>query len=171
MSSKTALFIDGSNLYAACKELGFHIDFKKLLDLYKDEGELLRAYYYTAVMDDDTTNNMKPILDWLDYNGYSLVTKPAKVFTNNDGSSYVKGNMDIEMAVGMLKMARHIDHAVLFTGDGDFVSVVKAMQDEGVRVTVVSTRKTKPSMIADELRRECDTFVEMADLKKDIKKA
>jgi uncharacterized LabA/DUF88 family protein len=161
---RIALFIDGANLYASAKSLGFDIDYKRLLKEYQSRGRLLRAYYYTALVDDQEYSSIRPLVDWLDYNGYSVVTKPTKEFVDSTGRRKVKGNMDIELAVTAMEMAAHIDHMVLFSGDGDFRSLVEAMQRRGVRVSVVSTVATQPSMVADELRRQADEFVDLTHL-------
>ena len=165
---RIALFIDGPNLYSAARSLGFDIDYKNLLNLFRDKGNLVRAFYYTALMEDQEYSPIRPLIDWLDYNGYTMVTKPAKEHTDAAGRRKVKGNMDIELAIDMLEMAQHIDHAVLFSGDGDFRRLVEAVQRRGVRVTVVSTFRAHPPMVADELRRQADTFVELQDIAKFI---
>jgi len=164
MTERVALFIDGSNVFASAKALGVEFDYKLLLKHFGKDVNLIRAYYYTAVIEGDEYSNIKPLIDWLDYNGYAVVTKPAKQYEQADGTVKTKGNMDIEMAVGMMKMAPNIDRAIVFTGDGDFRSAVEFVQDQGVKVTVVSTMKSKPPMIADELRRQADDFIDLADL-------
>ncbi len=161
---KIALFIDGSNLYATARALGFDIDYKNLLELFSSKGRLVRAYYYTALMEDQEYMPIRPLVDWLDYNGYTMVTKPTKEFTDTMGRRKIKGNMDMELAIDVLEMAEHMDHAILFSGDGDFRRLVEAVQRRGVRVTVVSTFQSSPPMVADELRRQADTFVELNDL-------
>ncbi len=161
---KFAVFIDGANLYGATKALDFDIDYKKLLDFLKGQGTLVRACYYTAVTEDQEYSPLRPLIDWLDYNGYALVTKPTKEFTDQYGRRKIKGNMDIEIAVDMIEMAEHVDHIVLFSGDGDFRHAVEAVQRRGVRVSVVSTIKPQPPMLADDLRRQADTFVELMGL-------
>jgi uncharacterized LabA/DUF88 family protein len=163
-AEKTALFIDGANLYATTKSLGFDIDYKRLLKEFQSRGNLLRAFYYTALIEDQEYSSIRPLLDWLDYNGYTIVTKPAKEFTDAMGRRKVKGNMDLELAVDMMELADHIDHVVLFSGDGDFRPLVESVQRKGVRVTVVSTISTQPPMIADELRRQADTFIDLQEL-------
>ena len=164
-TDRIALFIDGANLYSAARSLNVDIDYKKLLDEFRKRGVLLRAYYYTAIVEDQDYSPIRPLVDWLDYNGFTLVTKPARRYTEaSTGLVRTKGNMDIEIAVDMLEMAAHLDHAVLFSGDGDFRRVVEAVQRKGVRVTVVSTVKSQPPMAADELRRQADAFVDLADL-------
>ncbi|WP_019643885.1 LabA-like NYN domain-containing protein [Novispirillum itersonii] len=158
---KIALFIDGANLYAAARSLGFDIDYKRLLDLFAAKGQLIRAFYYTALVEDQEYSPIRPLVDWLDYNGYTMVTKPTKEFTDATGRRKVKGNMDIELAIDVMEMAEHVDHIVLFSGDGDFRRLVEAVQRKGVRATVVSTIKSQPPMVADELRRQADSFLEL----------
>lgn len=162
---KIALFIDGSNLYAAAKSLGFDIDYKKLLLHFQEAGYLLRAYYYTALAEDQEYSSIRPLVDWLDYNGFTVVTKPTKEFVDSAGRRKVKGNMDMELAVGVMEIAESIDHVVLFSGDGDFRSLVEAVQRKGRKVTVISTLVAQPPMIADELRRQADNFVELSTLR------
>ncbi len=163
-AEKMVLFIDGANLYATTKGLGFDIDYRRLLKEFQSRGNLLRAFYYTALIEDQEYSSIRPLLDWLDYNGYTVVTKPAKEFTDATGRRKVKGNMDIELAVDAMELADRIDHMVLFSGDGDFRPLVEAVQRKGVRVTVVSTVSTQPPMIADELRRQADEFIDLARL-------
>jgi uncharacterized LabA/DUF88 family protein len=165
-SEKLALFIDGANLYATAKTLGFDIDYRRLLAEYKNQGTLLRAFYFTALIEDQEYSSIRPLVDWLDYNGYRVVTKPTKEFVDATGRRKIKGNMDIELAIAALDIAEHIDHMVLFSGDGDFRSLVESMQRRGVRVTVVSTTSTQPPMVADELRRQADEFVDIAHMQK-----
>src|ERR1700723_427516 len=159
-----ALFIDGANLYATGKTLGFDIDYKRLLTEFQSRGTLLRAFYYTAIIEDQEYSSIRPLTDWLDYNGYTVVTKPTKEFIDAYGRRKVKGNMDIELAVDAMELAEHIDEMVLFSGDGDFRSLVEAVQRRGVRVTVVSTISSHPPMIADELRRQADVFTDLVEL-------
>ncbi len=161
---KIALFIDGANLYATTKTLGFDIDYKRLLKEFQSQGYLVRAFYYTALVEDQEYSSIRPLIDWLDYNGYRVVTKPTKEFVDSMGRRKVKGNMDIELTIDALELAPHIDQMVLFSGDGDFRSLVEAMQRRGVRVTVVSTVSTQPPMIADELRRQADEFLDIAQM-------
>ncbi|MDH3241059.1 MAG: NYN domain-containing protein [Alphaproteobacteria bacterium] len=165
---RIALFIDGSNLYSSARNLGFDIDYKKLRELFGSKGQLVRAFYYTALIDDQDYSPLRPLVDWLDYNGYTLVTKSAKEFTDAEGRRRIKGNMDIELAIDVLEMAERLDHVVLFSGDGDFRRLVEAVQRRGVRVTVVSSTRTSPPMVADELRRQCDHFIELRDLESEI---
>ena len=165
---KVALFIDGANLYATAKSLGFDIDYKRLLIEFQAKGYLLRAYYYTALAEDQEYSSIRPLIDWLDYNGYTVVTKPTKEFVDASGRRKIKGNMDIELAVHVMEMAEHIDHLVLFSGDGDFRSLVEAVQRKGRKVTVVSTLSTQPPMIADELRRQADHFVDLVTLQSKV---
>jgi uncharacterized LabA/DUF88 family protein len=167
-TERIGLFIDGANLYAAARALGFDIDYKKLLQLFAEKGHLVRAFYYTALIEDQEYSPIRPLVDWLDYNGYTMVTKPTKEFTDASGRRKIKGNMDIELAIDVMEMAERLDHVVLFSGDGDFRRLVEAVQRKGVRVTVVSTIRSSPPMVADELRRQADVFVELDDLSNSI---
>ena len=161
---RVGLFIDGANLYATSKALDFDIDFKRLLDFFRGKARLVRALYYTALIEDQEFSSIRPLIDWLDYNGYTLVTKPTKEFTDAQGRRKIKGNMDIELAVDALRLADGLDHIVLFSGDGDFRSLVAALQEVGKRVSVVSSLETQPPMVADALRRQADQFVDLANL-------
>ena len=165
---RIGLFIDGSNLYAAARSLGFDIDYKRLLEVFSEQGHLIRAFYYTALIEDQEYSPIRPLVDWLDYNGYTMVTKPTKEFTDAAGRRKIKGNMDIELAIDAMEMAPHLDHMVLFSGDGDFRRLVESVQRKGLKVTVVSTVKSSPPMIADELRRQADYFLELEDLEDEI---
>ena len=169
-NERMALFIDGSNLYAAARALNFDIDYKRLLELFSDQAYLVRALYYTALIEDQEYSPIRPLVDWLDYNGYTMVTKPTKEFTDASGRRKIKGNMDIELAIDLMEMAPNLDHAVIFSGDGDFRRLVEAVQRKGVRVTVVSTMRSQPPMVADELRRQADHFVELQDLRTRIER-
>ncbi len=167
---RIGIFIDGANLYAAARGLAFDIDYKRLLDLFAAKGRLIRAFYYTALLEDQEYSPLRPLVDWLDYNGYTMVTKPTKEYTDATGRRKIKGNMDIELAIDMLEMAQHLDHAVLFSGDGDFRRLVEAVQRRGVRVSVVSTMRSQPPMVSDDLRRQADTFIELQDLAPQIQR-
>jgi len=165
---RIALFIDGSNLYNAARSLGFDIDYKRLLEYFSTKGRLIRAFYYTALLDDQEYSPIRPLVDWLDYNGYTMVTKPTKEFTDSQGRRKIKGNMDIELAIDVMEMAERVDHVFLFSGDGDFRRLIEAIQRKGVRASVVSTVRSQPPMVADELRRQADTFIELQDLSSEI---
>ena len=162
---RLALFIDGSNLYAAAKSLGFDIDYKLLRTEFMRRGKLLRAFYYTALLDNEEYSPIRPLVDWLNYNGFTMITKAAKEFTDSQGRRKVKGNMDIELTVNAMELAPHVDHIVLFSGDGDFRPLVESLQRQGVRVSVVSTVRSQPPIIADELRRQADNFIELEGLR------
>ena len=168
---KIALFIDGANLYAAAKSLGFDIDYRKMLKAFQSRGYLLRAYYYTALVEDQEYSSIRPLIDWLDYNGYKVVTKPAKEFTDSSGRRKIKGNMDIELTIDAMELADTVDHFVIFSGDGDFRSLVEALQRRGRKVSVVSSLTTQPPMIADDLRRQADHFIDLKTLKDEIGRA
>lgn len=161
---RTALFIDGANLYSAARALGFDMDYRKLLDGFKARCRLIRAYYYTALVEDQDFSPVRPLVDWLDYNGYTLVTKPAREYTDANGRRRFKGDMDVDIAVDMLEAAAFLDHAVLFSGDGDFHPLITALQRRGVRVSVISTIRSNPPMAADDIRRQADNFLDLSDI-------
>ncbi len=161
---RVCLFIDGANLYSASRHLGFDVDYRNLLAFFRSRSNVVRAYYYSAILDTEEYSPLRPLTDWLAYNGYMLVTKPAREFTDAAGRRRVKGNMDIELATDMLEIAPRIDHAVLFSGDSDFRRAVEAVQRQGVRVTVISTLRTSPPMAGDELRRQADQFIDLASI-------
>jgi uncharacterized LabA/DUF88 family protein len=165
---RVALFIDGSNLYATAKAVGFDIDYRRLLGWFRKRCRLVRAIYYTALMEEAEYSPVRPLIDWLDYNGFMVVTKPAREFTDSLGRRKIKGNMDIEIAVDMMQLADSLDHVVLFSGDGDFRSLVEAVQEKGRKVSVVSTLITRPPMVADDLRRQADQFIDLSELRSEI---
>lgn len=167
-TNKIALFIDGANLYATAKTLGFDIDYKRLLLEFQSRGTLVRAFYYTAIVEDQEYSSIRPLIDWLDYNGYKVVTKPAKEFTDSLGRRKIKGNMDIELAIDAMEQSQVVDHLVIFSGDGDFTTLVEALQRKGKKISVVSTMSTQPPMIADDLRRQADHFIDLVTLKAEV---
>jgi uncharacterized LabA/DUF88 family protein len=167
-SNKIALFIDGANLFTTAKALGFEIDYQRLLKEFESRATLLRALYYTTIIEDQEYSSIRPLIDWLDYNGYTVVTKPTKEFIDASGRRKVSGNMAVELTVAAMEMSEHVDEMVLFSGDGDFLSLVGAMRRRGVRVTVVSTISTRPAMVADDLRRHADVFLDLRELQSRI---
>jgi uncharacterized LabA/DUF88 family protein len=160
---RLALFIDGANLYATAKALGFDIDYKRLLREFQNWGTLVRAYYYTAIIEDQESS-IRPLINWLDYNGYTVVTRTAREFVDSGGRRKAKAGMEVELAVQALELAHRIDDLVLFSGAGDFRALAEAVQRRGVRVVVVSTMASQPPMVADELRRQADDFVDIVEL-------
>ncbi|TRO94474.1 NYN domain-containing protein [Glycocaulis profundi] len=165
-NERLGMFIDGANLYSAARGLDFDIDYRKLLDEFRKRGRLIRANYYTALLENEEYSPIRPLIDWLDYNGFRIITKPAKEYTDDSGRRRVKGDMDVEIAVDMMEAAAYLDHILLFSGDGDFRKVVDAVQRKGVRVSVVSTLKSSPPMASDDLRRQADAFIDLVDLGK-----
>lgn len=162
---RIAIFIDGPNLHATGKALGFDVDYKALRREFMNRGKLIRAYYYTALLESEDYSPVRPLVDWLHYNGFCVKTKRAKEYTDSQGRHKVKGNMDIDLAVDALAMASTIDHIILFSGNGDFRPLVESLQRQGVRVSVVSTMASQPQMISDDLRRQADNFIDLHDLK------
>ena len=166
--TKLALFIDGVNTYAAARALGFDIDYKRLLTEFQSRGTLVRAFYYTVIVEDQVFSALRPLIDWLDYNGFTVVTKPAKEFDDGEGRRKLKRNISVELAIDAMELADYLDQIVLFAGDGDFRSLIEALQGRGVRVTVVSTIESRPPVVADELRRQADVFIDLMELKPKI---
>lgn len=159
-----AIFIDGANLYSITKSLGIEIDFSSLLHYFNKDGKLLRAFYYTAVMEDSEYSSVRRLIDWLDYNGYQVITKNTREYTDSHGNRKLKGNMDVEITIDALEIAPHINELILFSGDGDFRYLVEMLQKKGVRVTVVSSLKSQPSFVSDELRRQSDQFIDITSI-------
>lgn len=165
---RAALFIDGANFYGSAKNLGVEVDYRRLFDLFASKCRLLRAYYYTALFDDQEYSPLRPLVDWLDYNGFTVVTKPAREFTDSQGRRRVKGDMSVELTVEALSLADSLDHVVLFSGDGSYRALVDALQRKGCRVSVVSSLKSQPPMISDDLRRQADQFIDLADIARHV---
>jgi len=161
---RLALFVDGANLYSTVKSLDFDIDYKRMLELFKEKGRLVNARYYTAILENEEYSPIRPLVDWLNYNGYQVISKPAKTFIDREGRNRIKGNMDIELALDMVEIADHVDHIILCSGDGDFRAAVDSCQRKGTRVSVVSSTRTNPPMLADELRRQANDVIELSDM-------
>lgn len=168
---RLAIFIDGANLYGTARALGFDIDYKKLVDLFSKRGRLIRAYYYTTLLEDQEYSPIRPLIDWLDYNGYTMVTKPLREYTDSQGRRRLKGSIDIDLAIDAMEIADRVDHILLFSGDGDFRRLVEALQRRGVRISVISTVKLQPPMVSDDLRRMADNFIDLLDLAPHIQRA
>ena len=161
---KLAILIDGPNTFSALKALEIDVDYKALKTEFARRGKLMRALYFTTVWETEDHSPMKPLIDWLDYNGFSVISKPSKEFVDSEGRKRYKGSMDIEMAIHALKLARYVEHIVIFSGNGDFTPLVETLQDMGVRVSIASTLKTEFPMIADDLRKQADNFIEIEQL-------
>jgi uncharacterized LabA/DUF88 family protein len=161
---KSAIFIDGANVYSTVKSLGFEIDYKRLLNEFRSRGSLLRSFYYTAVFEDSERPSLQPLLDWLAYNGFTVITKTGKEFIDQNGRPKIKSNVNVELAIDAMEIAPRIDQMVLFSGNGDLRSLVQAVQRRGVRVVVVSSTPTA----AQELRRQADEFIDINDLRDKI---
>ena len=165
---RLALFIDGPNFYAAARSLGFSISFKLVHEEFKRRGRLISARYYIAVPEEEEHYTFRPALDWMHYNGFALVTKTIKEYTDRHGQPKTKGNMSVDLTVDALELAQRVDHIVLFSGNGDFCRLVEGLQRQAVRVSVVSTIRSESPMISDELRRQADNFIELEELKEVI---
>ena len=145
-------------------------DYKALRKEFVRRGKLVRAVYYTALIENEEFSALRPLVDWLQYNGYTIVTKPAKEYVDSLGNRKIKGNMDIELAVDTLEILPAVDHIILFSGDGDFVPLIESIQRRGVRVSVVSTVRSQPPMASDNLRRQADSFIELDELREVIER-
>ena len=167
-SERVALFIDGAHLHAVAKTLGLHIDFRNLLNYFKHHAQLVRALYYTGIAEDQDCSSIRPLIDWLDYNGFSMVTKSASKYAADNSYVRPKISMDVEITIDAMRLSSSLDHAVIFGGAGDFKALVAALQETGCRVSVISTITSSPSMIADGLRRQADQFIDLADLADDF---
>lgn len=163
-SSKSSLFIDGAHLYASAKSIGLDLDYKLLLELFQDHSTLVRAQFYIAIAEDDVSSGVRPLANWLEYNGYTVVTKTAAPFTDATGRRKLKASLAVKLTVDALELSPHIDHVVLVAGDAEFVPLVRALQRRGKYVTIVSTLVSAPAMIMDDLRRLADQFIDLADL-------
>jgi uncharacterized LabA/DUF88 family protein len=165
---KMALFIDGPSLFSASRGLGFEIDYRRFLEAFRRRGYLLRVYFYSVVIEDDAYKSMRPWIDWLDYNGYQVVTKVARKFPDLRGRQIFKGNMAVELAIDAIEQAMNVDHLVIVSGDSVFLALVEALQRKGRKVSVVSTKSTRPPMVADGLRRRADHFIDLVTLQHEI---
>ena len=166
---RVAIFIDGSNFYAAARSLDLYTDFSKLYDLFRESCHLVKALYYTALFEEDGITKMQPIVDYLNYNNFVVITKEARSITRDDGSSRIKGDMDVDITVSVIRQLASVDHFILFTGDGDFCALVQFLQEQGKRVSIVSTIKGNQRILSDELRKQVDHFVELETLVEAIK--
>jgi uncharacterized LabA/DUF88 family protein len=163
---RIALFIDGPNLSETARALDLKIDYQRLFTEFKTAA----AYYYTALYPSGDGSNSRLFMHHLQRCGFTLVTKPIKIFIQDDGSRKVKGNMDVEIAVDIITAASSgdFDRIVLFSGDGDFRYLVEKVQTENVAVTVVSSVMTEPPGVATALRFRANEFLDLDDLRGEI---
>ena len=129
--TKLAMFIDGVNTHAAARALGFDIDYQRLLTEFQSRGTLVRVFFYTVIVEDWEFSALRPLIDWLDYNGFTVITKAAKVFDDGEGRRGLKRNISVELAIDAMELADYLDQIVLFAGDGDFRSLMKACKVAG----------------------------------------
>lgn len=166
-----AVFIDGANFNFSKRNISMFVDDLRLLSYFrKNSGNsiFLRIYHYETVPRDDGSEDraglitaIRKRLDFMEYNGFTIVSKLAKDFITESGDTFMKGNMDGEMIVDMMDISANLDHIILFSGDGDFRYAVHKLQQRGKRVTVVSSEGS----IANELKRQADVFVDLEDLR------
>ncbi len=157
---RIAIFIDGANLFYSAMELGIEINYTKLLQCLTADSKLLRSFFYTGV--DSNNDKQNNFLLWMRRNGYRVIAKELIEFA--DGSK--KGNLDVEIAVDMMTLIGCYDTAVLVSGDGDLAYAVNAVSYRGIRIEVVSLR----SMTSDSLINVADAYVDLEEIKDQIKK-
>src|SRR6266566_1791882 len=162
MTKRIAIFVDGSNLSASSRAAGFRIDFAKVLKHWQNEGQVQDASYFTALPPKDVPSPLRTLTDWLQYNGWFLITKEVKDHLGADGIFKIKGNMDVEIAVKAMSLSDRITDLVLFSGDGDFRYLIEALQHKGICVTVVSHfSRGDDCQISDDLRRQANVFLDL----------
>ena len=159
---RIGIFIDGSNIYESARCLDFKIDYVKLLNYYKQQGEVQQAMYFTALPPKTVESALRKMADFVEFNGFTLIQKETRTTYNSvTGEKKLKGNMDVEIAVHVMEVVHNITHMVLFSGDGDFRCLVESVQRRGVHVTVVSARE----LVATEMRRQASEFIDLATLR------
>ena len=166
---RTAFFIDGPNLYVATRCLQFEMDYRKLLDYFSSRCHLIRASYYTPLHQDQEYSPRHALANWLDYNGFNVVTPRSREYSN-EGRRKVKNDMEIELVIDAFEAAAHLDHIVLFSGNGDYTRLASSLQGRGKTVSVVSTLLANPPMVSDELRRQVNYFIELKDLREHVER-
>lgn len=169
-NERIALFIDGHALHNAAKSIDLTVDYASLRKEFAARGKLVHAYFYAAIDEDAEFSAVRKLADYLDYNGYMVRTRALQRRVQEDGNVRIKASIAVQMAVEARDVAEHVEHIVLFTGDGDMVHTVKSIQRLGVRVSVCGTRKGKESLLSDELRREVDNVIELDDLRRVIER-
>ena len=169
-NERIALLIDGASLHQTVRNLGFEIDFRRLVHEFQTYGTILRAFYYTTIREDQFSS-VRPLLDWLDYNGFTVRTKPAREHDDGEGRRTTKRSMGVDLAVDALEIASHVDHIFLFSGDSNFRRAIESVQRTGVKVSVVSSLRTTPPTVSDELRRQANNFIEIGMLRGSIERA
>ena len=166
-NEKVAVLIDGAYLYALSRNLDFDIDYNRLLKWIGMRGQLLRASYYTVIQEDQEYSPIRPLVDWLDYNGFKVITKTSK----EDNTLHIRKkrpDIHVELSVDAMAIAKDVDHILLCAGDSDFTHLVKVLQTQGVRTSLFGTIQTSGQITSDELRRHADYFIEMKDIISDI---
>lgn len=157
---RVMVFIDGSNLFYAASHLNIEIDYVKLLHFLTAHDRLVHVFFYTGY--DPTDSNQYRFLQWMSYSGFRVITKA--VTQSSDGTK--KANLDVEIAVDMIRLAQHCDTAVLVSGDGDFVYVVDAIAMKGVRVEVVGLRSMTNSNLID----AAHYYIDLAGIQQTVQK-
>lgn len=163
---KVVALIDGLSLHRSARSLGFVCDFKKLKEwlgkVCVPGANLVRVHYYTPLEDSDQHSDLRPLVDWLDYNGFSVF---EKYFVRRENGTIPFVSILPELYTDAL-MYTHtsISHFVLFVGDSDYAPLINALKSRGASVIVVSSLKDSNAPVADVLRRSSDSFVDLLDI-------
>jgi uncharacterized LabA/DUF88 family protein len=163
---RTAILVDGSNVHSTMSRLGFTIDYSRLLKHF----HVSLAYYFTALPPKDEQSTIRPLVDYLEYNEWSIIQKEWKELRDSrTGEVFTKGNMDVEIAVLAKEIAKNVDTLYLMSGDGDFRFLIESLQrHDGVRVIVISSKKAE--ICADSLRRQANKFIEIEEIRDKIER-
>jgi uncharacterized LabA/DUF88 family protein len=154
LGKNVAVFVDVANIFYAAKAAGVDIDYVTLLKSAGAGRDMVRAYAYTGL--DPENENQRNFHDFLRRHGYKVVSKDIRKY----GDGKVKANLDIELVVDMMKTARNLDIAIVVSGDGDFAPAIRAVQEMGVRVEVISFRGNTSSDLID----VADLFTDITQL-------
>lgn len=158
-TERAAVFIDGYGTHYTCKSLGIEIDYRKLSELIRRQTTVIRNYYFTPLVEGQDFIAVKPLLDFLQYNGWTTVTRPYK-------EHYVSTNT--ALAVTAMEIAPAIEQAIIFSGNGDFTPLIEALKRRGIHTTVASTVRSEQSYCSDDLRRAADAFIDLDDIRSAI---
>lgn len=158
------MLIDGPSIYQICRSLDVEIDYQALRSIFADAGYLVQARYYTTILNDQLYSPLRPLIDWLSYNGFIVVTRTMKAGQDSEQCRRLDHGIVVALAVDAIEISSRLDHVILFTGNGDFLRLVQLLQRRTVRTTVVGTVNGPSSMSSDELRRQADTFVDLRAL-------
>jgi len=158
-----AIIIDGASIHSASQSVDLQIDWHTFLTEFQNRGHLIRAIYATPIFEDEGEHNpLRPLIDWLDYNGFTTITRTARKEADDNGRFRIKnGNIHVDVTLAAIRLAKKADHIVLFSGDGSYEPLVKELKRMNVRVSVCCAKKSA----ADGLRRNADEFIDLEDIR------